>query len=385
MYVSWFVLLATVVVGFLLPSKEPQKEKRSRLVWVFSAILFSVTIIATRLDRQTLTAVLQWWAQVMLLGACIVSVKRQQVPWKTLATWFMISLIPFTILGFVQYATQEVWGGKWLGIAAQLSQNSGVSVVEHGAYRILRVYGGFSHPNIFGGWLAIGVLTSLLMSLKVESKRDAIFCALTASSFSVALLLTYARSAWLAMVIAGTILLVHVFRTRRASQFFWLALVASFLSVAIVGFSQRDHILARGDTSSRLESLSVNTRIASLQDGVDTLLMHPLIGTGPNAELYVTWVAEQPFDMLNPSPVPFESPHNVFLLAVENFGFIGMAIIIALLFLVVRTPTRRLGVIAFFAPLLIIGLFDHYFWSYWSGQSLVALAILLSNTQDPRA
>lgn len=372
-YASWFILLTTIVVGFLLPSKEIQKEKRSRTAWIFGLILFAITIIATRLDQQALTAVLQWWAQIVLLGTFVVTVKRQQIVWKSLATWIVVSLIPFVVLGFVQYAAQEVWGSTWFGIAAQLSQNSGVSVVEHGVYRVLRIYGGFSHPNIFGGWLAVGVLTSLLLSLKVESKRAATLCALASSLFSVALLLTYARSAWLALVVAGIALLVYVLRMHHRNQFFWLALIASFLSVAIVGFSQRDHILARSDTSSRLEAYSVNERLRTQHEGLLLISKHPLIGTGPNVEL------------LFMAP-PLEPPHNIFLLAFANLGSLGFLVLIAMVALLKKG--RRLTVfpaLVYIAPLIVVGLFDHYLWSYWSGHSLVALAILLSTTQDSRA
>lgn len=372
-YVSWFILVATVIVGFLLPSQFPKGARRSRLVIVLGSVLFLLTILATRLDQQAMIATLQWWVQAILLGAFVVVLRRQRVTWKLFAVWAVASLLPHAMLGLAQYATQEVWGSKWLGIAAQLPQNSGVSVVEHGVYRVLRIYGGFSHPNIFGGWLALGVLTTLLLSSKVESKREAILCAVTVSLFSIALLLTYARSAWLAVIVGGACLLFVVIRSHRAHQFFWLAVVASMLSVVIVGVSQFDHIVARGDTSSRLESYSVNERLRTQQEGVAVIAQHPLIGTGPNAELLHM-------------PPPLEPPHNIFLLAVVNLGAVGFSVLVSIIVLLKQGRRPKVfPAVVYIAPLFVIGLFDHYLWSYWSGHVLIAVAILLSTTQDPGA
>ena len=145
-----------------------------------------------------------------------------------------------------------------------------------------------------------------------------------------------------------------------------------------MGFSQKDHLLARGDTSSRLEAQSLSARTQSLQNGWMSFRAHPLIGSGPNADL----LAHVPESGRANSPI--EPPHAFLLLALANFGILGMMLWGALMYYLKRS--RSVGPIfpacIFLASLFVVGLFDHYLWSYWSGQGLIALALLISQRGD---
>ncbi|MBP9869810.1 O-antigen ligase family protein [Patescibacteria group bacterium] len=375
-YVSWIPLIVAVVLGWRLIPRSQRRVSRTTMGLI--AGLFVLSIIATRFDVSALRAGLQWWVQVGLLASFVFVLRRQAICWKKVATWTVIALIPHAILGIIQYANQEVWGASLLGIATQLPENAGVSVVEHGLFRVLRVYGGFPHPNIFGGWLVIGILTSLLLATWSEEKKFALFAMASSSLFLIALLLTYSRSAWLALLVGGIVLLGYVIRKKKLNHFFLLACGATILAGGIVGFSQKEHLLARGDTSSRLEAQSLSARAQSLQNGWMSFRAHPLIGSGPNADLLVH-VPES-----GRTTSPLEPPHAFLLLALANFGILGMMLWGALMYRLKRS--RSVGPIfpacIFLAPLFVVGLFDHYLWSYWSGQALIAFALLISQRGD---
>ncbi|MBU0540091.1 hypothetical protein KKC31_00300, partial [Patescibacteria group bacterium] len=79
------------------------------------------------------------------------------------------------------------------------------------------------------------------------------------------------------------------------------------------------------------------------------------------------------------SDAPLESPHNVFLLALINFGIIGFLSSVWIFCLCRRFVIRHSS---FVIPLVVLALFDHYLWSYWSGQTLSAIGFLLVFLDD---
>lgn len=388
-YVSWAVLIGFVLFGRGAINRAPVSVagslksvmKHAPTYAIFLLIISS--LISLFISPGSLRPILQWWLQIAVLAAFVMTLIRVRLPARTLAVWFVVSLLPHVVLGYWQYAIQEVIGSRWLGMAAQLPENLGVSVVEHGAYRVLRMYGGFPHPNIFGGWIAIGLLVSLWLAATSETKSRALLWSLASAFISLALLLSYARGAWLAALVGVALLLCvgagssrpgRGNRAPASRQFFFIALFASLVAVGILGYSQRDHLAARFDRSQRLEAKSLDMRVASLQTGWDLFRRNILIGTGPNAEL-LSLATEQK------TRTPLEPPHNIYLLALVNFGLIGSAALLYLALLFLRgawRSTAREIALPTIAVLLGIGLFDHYLWSTWSGQALVAFTLLLT-------
>ncbi len=146
-----------------------------------------------------------------------------------------------------------------------------------------------------------------------------------------------------------------------------------------------DHIKSRFVASERLEQKSLDARVGGLREGWEMFLRQPFFGTGPNAELFL--LAHR---LPKGSTVePLEPPHNAFLLALVNFGIVGMI----LLFMILLT-VRSLGYAhtrggrdkpaptsySLLACMVILAIFDHYLLSAWSGQALVAAAFCISDT-----
>jgi hypothetical protein len=381
LYVSWFFILATIVIR--PPTKMVRSDHFRGCRILFLAILVFLSVFAAAFDVSALRAISQWWIQVTLLFIFGLTLFNSGIIFRKLATWFVISLVPHVALGFWQYAIQLVIGHSWLGMAAQLPENLGVSVVEHGEYRLLRMYGGFPHPNIFGGWLAIGFVCSLQLVGFAKTKWRALSWTFCCAALSIALLLTYARGAWIAVIVGVVIVgagLVPALSDRTGArpaptrQFIWLAILVSTLATGIVGYSQRDHILSRFDATQRLEAKSIQTRSVSLKSGIEIFMRHPFFGTGPNAELLD--LAKQSQE--KKSVAPLEPPHNAFLLVLVDFGIFGFLIFVWILWLNRRFVIRHSS---FVIPLLVLALFDYYPWSFWAGQSLVMLVMLLR--EDP--
>jgi len=207
----------------------------------------------------------------------------------------------------------------------------------------------------------------------------------------MALFLTFARGAWIAAAVGIGILLIDLFRTsplqsllrkeRNTQKFVLFALTCSIFATGIVAVSQRQLLLSRLYPVERLERKSLDTRRHSLKDGWQLFLAHPMFGTGPNAELVEFVRRANPSSEHRVSTAPIEPPHNAFLLALVDMGIVGMI----LLGLVVARLIRRAGTGAcpfghLIVVLAILALFDHYLWSLWAGQALVAFTVLLTAT-----
>ncbi len=326
-----------------------------------------------------LRAICFWWFSVLLLVGFIWSLVKMKVQ-KTDVLWmFFWSLIPHALLGIWQYADQFVFGSKWLGMAVQDPRMLGVSVVEHGEFRLLRAYGGFPHPNIFGGWLAVGLLNVLALSRDVYKKNQALILVFGSVLMSIAFILSYSRSAWIAFVIGLVMYLGRSFWKKQAlTQFFWLVLFAIVLSGAIVSGSQWSHIASRFQTETRLEQKSVSERVTNLKDAGQLFLRRPWFGYGPNAEMLSLVTTEK-------AEAPLQPPHNIFVLFILDFGLIGSLVVVWLVFRL-RKLFANGSFFSWFVACVALGLFDHYLWSHWAGRCLFMLVCLfcfLPRTQMP--
>ena len=211
------------------------------------------------------------------------------------------------------------------------------------------------------------------------------------AAISVSVLLSYARGAWIAVAVGVIVLVVMIVWTARRSvagtdtagrvpipysQYLIITLASSVLFAFVVAIPQYDHLATRFDLSQRLEAKSIETRVMSLREGLDLFLRHPIEGTGPNAEL-LDVARSLPKGL---STVPLEPPHDAYLLALADVGVLGFLALAYLAAFVVHAAfrdTRRVIPIAVLSTLVILALFDHYPWSLWAGQSLVAAVLAL--------
>ena len=376
-YLSWIPMLVLIIRAFCHPRLRRNDNK-----WIYFSIgtLVAISAVSILRDHAAFRPILQWWVQVSVLALFVVALWRAKISSRSVATWVVISMIPHALIGVWQFASQQVIGNKWLGMASQLPQTLGVSVIAHDGLRILRAYGGFPHPNIFGGWLAVGSLLAIWLAATSHERRAQWIWTLIASLFASVLVLTFSRAAWLGAAagfvtsFVGATLAVARAGTRPApTRMHVLIFLFPILVLSFVIFSQRQHIFARFDLSQRLEQKSVDQRVGSLRTGLDLFLKHPLIGSGPNAELLIAPSNEK-------ARAPLEPPHHAYLLALDDVGIVGFVTIVFLIWMLLLNGERKArpySLSSIVYCLSVLALFDHYLWSTWSGQVLVAIAILL--------
>jgi O-antigen ligase len=375
-YVSWMPMLVTIgwVLWLDLKSKTPLRlpllkgEGLRKMMWLLIGILlFLLPFFFSSYPRASL----QWLVQAGLLLAFGWALFRLQVGWRRLAVWFVLSLVPHALLGLWQYADQFVYGSKWLGMATQDPLTKGVSVIESGGRRVLRAYGGFPHPNIFGGWLAAGLLVLSSLFIQAKKRWECAVWSLLSVVFSIVLVLTFSRSAWFtAMLGLALSTCLFFFRIQEKRRRLFVFLGALLLVVSATGYSVRELILPRLSIVGRLEAKSIDERAQGWTEGWRFFWEHPFVGTGIGT-----------YNKVHETLVP---PHNVWLLALNEIGIVGLLGVLLLFgFAAWKAYRKKILFSAFFLSALqtffILSLFDYYLWSFWSGLGLAFFMFTLSS------
>lgn len=350
-YVSWGLILATVILGLIIFRRELILSRRGKMMAGIIFLLFCISIFSTSFFWGTF----QWWIQIFVISIFVYVLSISNIGADKLASWFIISLLPHAFLAYDQFFNQRVIGSSWLGIAPQLPATPGVSVVDIGGIRFLRAYGGFPSPNIFGSWLVFGCGASLWLVWKKVGK-SAKWWSFAGIILASSLALTFSRSAWLAFII---LILLIAWRSRAVLPLKRLkpafAIIASFIMFTLVAWPLT---LARATASGRLEDRSINERILGVKDGLSVFVASPIFGIGQNA---FSWSYDQ-----------LALPHNIFTLGLAETGIAGAVGFVSLA-LIVYSVSDREKRLFICAPFILMSFFDHFFWSYWPGQILIGL------------
>lgn len=277
------------------------------------------------------------------------------MPFQVLGAAFLAGLVIPALFGWAQVLTGTQFASTELGLAAHSAADLGVAVVETPVGRLLRAYGPFSHPNVFGGYLVVGLLLCIWIDVQLKS-RARLANAVLAAFLAATLVITFSRSAFLALILGlGCFFWTHRSHVRQNR-----ALVGLLTGLLIAGIWFHVPLLSRVDASSRLEGKSVQERVGQYGEFLHVLGRAPWFGTGASG--YTAALADA---FPNRASWELQPVHNTFLLFLAEQGILGVLALILLL----KQKGRRLLPLAILLP---IALLDHYPWSSWAGLALVA-------------
>ncbi|KKR57504.1 MAG: O-antigen ligase-related protein [Candidatus Uhrbacteria bacterium GW2011_GWE2_40_58] len=330
---------------------------------------------------------------------------------------FLLGLIIPSCLGWYQVLTGLSPAFTWFGLSAQDALQAGASVVETGSERLLRAYGSFPHPNIFGGYLAVGVL---LLAWLAQQKRffsfdqlafitTFLFKQLSSSFFDFqkiralffswfgrflglrlglplfalllasTLVITFSRSAWLGLFL-GIVVMGGFFLWFKIpfQKNFRIVAGCIFLALFCTTVYFWPAISTRVEATSRLENISLEERVSGYQFVDDVVFYNPVTGVGPEGYTVALSAVIPNQDVWFYQPV-----HNTFLLILSELGLIGFVAFLlwvnSIDLLAYRKACTRGGAMsmALGCVVLVIALFDHYPWSQWSGLVLLAFVFAM--------
>ncbi|MAG11423.1 MAG: hypothetical protein CMI52_01285 [Parcubacteria group bacterium] len=362
-YLSELVLWVALMLWMIVSWKHKKISFRNinQIGPIFFAAMILLTLKASgdiSITIQGLTwAVLSWWVALVIIHA-----KER----NTYLTSFAISLIVAAILGFIQFIEQSVNASALLGIAAQVPETLGVPVVVAEGQRLLRTFGSFPHPNIFGGYMVLGIILSLRF---IQSQKKMWFGRTLFVASLVGLLISFSRSAWLA---AFFLLVYHIFISKRWKKTQHMSSIAVAI-IAIFVLTYHPYILNRIQPSNHIEEQSISQRAAGYEDAKKLSMISPAFGVG-----FHNYTQALQENNSNLKGYELQPVHNVPLLIVVEWGILGLlALLLALWYLIKSSPHKKNLLVSLFILLPILML-DHYVYTLYAGIMLIGLIVALN-------
>jgi O-antigen ligase len=292
-----------------------------------------------------------------------------------LERWVMVLMVGLglqALVGLGQVLRQEP-----LGLPGELAlepARAGAAILTVGGRRWLRAYGLTFHPNVLGGFLAIGLVLGLPLLNRLRMQ-------LLWWLLGLGLLVSFSRSAWLATVVvlpavAGWL----AWRRPALRRPLGVTLTIAALFVLLSG------VLLAGQFASRLrrtlttaESRSLRERGALIAIALDVITDRPLTGVGAGNFPLAMLATDTP---ALPQPV-----HNAPLLLAAEVGVVGAGLWfwlwltpgLALKSLWHRHKPWLVVLIGAWFALGTISLWDSYPWALNSGRLLIVTVLGLTS------
>ncbi len=279
-----------------------------------------------------------------------------------------------SFLAIWQFLGQMTFASKWLGLALQVPGNLGVSVIETASERWLRAYGALPHPNILAGLLVISLLLLVSLAFSAKEPYQKLFVLFSWAVMATALFFTFSRGAFLGLLAGLFFYGLIAVRSkdkviRKRLTILFLLLIIIFSSLAIIF---KEPFIARTGGGERLEIKSINERLTYYQQAGQLIRKNWYRGIGiGNYTLAVKEQVEKNLKSYDYQPV-----HNVYFLILCELSIFGLIIFLYFVFQLLYA-NRHSPLLPALVAILVIMLFDHYFWTLNFGVMLFWLLVAL--------
>ncbi len=402
-FVALFLNFASQILKIL--ASRNNKKNKFITVMIIIFVSFSFFSIFYSPDKQLSTYSFIRLTSAIALFFIILNIKFS---WKKLLLIFLLSALLQSGLGLWQFFSQKTFAGSFLGISEHNPNNPRVSAIITQKQRWLRSYGGFPHPNILGGYLAITLLFAIGLYLNKQSffaslflrfnhfrhfnqnnkikklrqyfhtgkyesicsKIFLVFLVLSIIMLFATLISSFSRSAWLAFGIG--FLLTFIFNIKEKNKKIILDLtkisILFFIIASIFIFHFPQLFQTRLAIKGEKEIKSITERIDYTVQAKNLIKSNWLGGVGIGNYTIAN------YQKIN-KPYPawyFQPVHNVYLLIFAELGLIGFILFLGIIIMSLRSRPSGSGNLRtyknniFFTAnlsLLIIMLFDHYLWT----------------------
>jgi len=352
-----------------------QRTQNLFIIFLWLFIAYSGLSILWSADKS---AGYYLWLHLLETAALLLLVLNSNLSRIKIFWAIMLSAVLQGLLAAWQFLSQDIGANKWLGISAHSAGQLGDIVIETADGRWLRAYGSFGHPNILAGFLALGLISGLLLWLEAKnSQKQLLIILVSCLIISAGIFFAFSRSAWLALALILPFLAysgLKCFADREKRRFATLisGIISVFLMLAYLFWPL---ISTRADLSNRLEAISTGDRFSQITQAWAIIAQNQLWGVGINnytvelAQIYPYMAA-----------YGLQPAHNAGLLILAELGLIGLALLIILLILALKSTIYESNNLIYLAPLgamLAISIFDHYFWTQYSGLMISGLALTI--------
>ncbi|MCK5416286.1 O-antigen ligase family protein [Candidatus Parcubacteria bacterium] len=393
-------VLLILLTGMIIYSRffldKKIKKTKSNLLWLLIGGIEMMVFISLLLSSNFIFS-LFIYARFLLALSLFWILSNFEYVRKKLLIILIISMTVQSILGIFQFQSGISPACTYTGMASHTSEDPGASVVEVEGKRFLRAYGSFDHPNIFGGFLTLGLLiiflhllqrnkpktnqlATLFKKLLPENNQKTtsyIICYMLRVTCYVlcvtALFFTFSRASWIAFA-SGllTILFLSIIRRDLKIQ---KIILQNILIVGIIFYSlfipYQDLVITRFSQAERIEIKSTDERMNHFAEAKTVIKNNWLFGVGiGNYSNYISEEIDNKKEVWQYQPV-----HNVFMLIWAEIGLIGLIFFIGILQVIFshiikkRKKKNSLSVykLGILVALLVLMMFDHWLWSLHFG------------------
>ena len=372
------ILLVILLIGYFIFGRQGKKVRLNRgiLVLAVSFIIYSLLSVLWANDKLIS---LYWGVRMMLGGGLFYLIQKINFSKVRLALVVVISGAIQGLLAIWQFLYQDVWGLKWLGMAAQNARELGTSVVEFGLERWLRAYGSLPHPNILGACLVLSFIGVIYLTTRIEDKYHKLFLIFSSSFIWLGIFFSFSRGAWIVFSLAFILGIIYIFKVgdvfvKKFSRVLWiygLILLSVFIWTTLPIVKTRLNI----GQPARLEVKSNMERLDSYGQAGEIIRENWLVGVG---------MGNYTFELQNKHPDlkawDIWPVHNVYLLILAEIGLLGILIMGLwmgyILYLLIKN--KKWSYVGLLLVVYGLFMFDHFWWTLASGLYIIWLVMGLA-------
>src|SRR5436309_3554925 len=319
------VAAAALLIGWELVRHPDDRRSRELgpLAWPLAAlVLWSGLSLEWSKDlRQGAIELLFFFVPFGVLTLALA-----RLPWSRRWLTFLyaqlaLMALAFGVIGVYQYATRDVfWNPK---------------VIVGNAYApFFRVNSVFWDPSIYGRFLVVAILASLVLVFAEKAAARAAVLALAIAATWVGLLFSFSQSSFFALIAGVLVLAAFAWR--------WRAAVVAGLAAAVlvsVGFGAPNvrHSLL-GHTRSSFDKVT-SDRYSLVSNGLKIAVHHPVLGVGVGG--FRRAYARQTH--LRGSEPKKAASHNTPITVAAETGIVGIVLFVWLAAAALLAAFRRVG------------------------------------------
>ena len=275
-----------------------------------------------------------------------------------------------SLIAIAQFASQHSLGLRLLGEQVLAPIIAGVAKLDVGGEKLVRAYGTFPHPNVLAVFLFL-TLFVLVASFARPSKSGDTFKLICIPFLTLALLLTFSR---VVIILSVFIILFSLFVRKERGMLGVFLLSLAIFFVILSPYLPLAAFLSRFSIDPQEQA--VNLRLFYAKNALSATRTHPLLGVGPGQ---FTRYQEQTI-IKNKLPEWINQPaHNIYLLLAAEAGLPALFFFFCFLFALFSHSRKSTILNSLFIILFVIGLFDHFFFTYQQGALLFWLTLGLSS------
>ncbi|MBI1908036.1 hypothetical protein HYS28_01290 [Candidatus Uhrbacteria bacterium] len=296
-------------------------------------------------------------AHLAIAALLFVLLLDRRVPTKPLLLAFGAGLLAPSLLGFWQVLVDSSPASTILGLAGRDAATLGDAIVVDDGVRELRAYGSFSHPNVFGGYLAVGIIALRALLSDKGGERMRRFVSIGMLVLIAALVFTASRSAILGLFLGvGLSALVAHMKNTKVARILVVPIAIVVIGGALAATLVAPEVVASVRGGGPTEDLSVIERRIQYETYAEATGGSWLFGNGVGSYVFV----------------------------IAEIGVIGALAVFAWSSSIdrvnfARFPNRdALMAFAMGNVVLVALFFDHYIWSSWAGLALIAFVMAMT-------